>query len=324
LGEYALRNLGELRLDQIGVAEIDDMLLALERRGGRKTEAFPQGKPLAAKTVREIAFLVAGCFRKAVARNLVNKSPFDGDVQIPEADQKEAPSLDAGQLATLLQAAAGTRLYPLIMLACATGCRRGELLALTWNDIDFQTGTLNVCKSLEETRRGVRIKSTKSGKPRSFRVPKQALDSLEDWREQQEQDRRMYGADYATHELIFCRPDGEYYKPDKVSVRVTDLATKAGLKGVGLHSLRHSHASHLLSNGTPIPTVAKRLGHKNANVTLSIYSHALPADEIAAAEVWNNSLGKVISETRSGGRLSQVITGGVKMRPQISKLKKIG
>jgi integrase len=91
--------------------------------------------------------------------------------------------------------------------------------------------------------------------------------------------------------------------PDKVSVRVTELAKKAGLDGVGLHSLRHSHASHL-SQGTPIPTVAKRLGHRNANVTLSIYSHALPADEAAAAEVWNNSLGKVISESRSGRRLS--------------------
>lgn len=58
---------------------------------------------------------------------------------------------------------------------------------------------------------------------------------------------------------------------------------KAGLEGVSLHSLRHSHASELLSKGVPILTVAKRLGHATPNITLSIYAHALEADELAAA-----------------------------------------
>jgi integrase len=75
----------------------------------------------------------------------------------------------------------------------------------------------------------------------------------------------MFGSAYADHCLIFCRPDGDYYKPDKVSVRVTELATKAGLQGIGLHLLRHSHASMLLSKRAPIPTVSKRLGHVNPN-----------------------------------------------------------
>jgi len=323
LGAYALRHLGHLRLDQIGVAEMDDMLLALERCGGRKTEGFPAGRPLAIKTVREIAFLVAGCLKKAVSRKLMNESPFDGDVQVPDAKRKEAPWLNASQLDTLLEAAAGTRLYPLILLASATGCRRGELLALTWPDLDFQTGILNVCKSLEETRKGVRIKSTKSGKSRQFSVPEDVLAILADWRMQQAEDRRMYGSDYASHNLIFCRPDGEYYKPDKVSVRVTELATKAGLDGMGLHSLRHSHASQLLSDGAPIPAVAKRLGHANANVTLAIYAHALPVDEEAAAELWNNSLAKVIAKKRTGERLSQVITKRTKMPRELHNVKKI-
>jgi integrase len=57
------------------------------------------------------------------------------------------------------------------------------------------------------------------------------------------------------------------------------------LRGVSLHSLRHSHASILLSKGVPAAVVAERLGHANQNITLSTYSHALPADSRAAAKI---------------------------------------
>jgi integrase len=69
---------------------------------------------------------------------------------------------------------------------------------------------------------------------------------------------------------------------------------KAGIEGVSLHSLRHTHASELLSSGVPIATVAKRLGHANANVTLSIYAHAIEADERAAAKIWDDAMASVI------------------------------
>src|SRR5579862_9126183 len=72
------------------------------------------------------------------------------------------------------------------------------------------------------------------------------------------------------------------------------MMKKAGIEGVSLHSLRHTHASELLSNGVPIATVAKRLGHANANITLSIYAHALEADELAAAKIWDDAMPDVI------------------------------
>jgi integrase len=219
-------------------------------------------------------------------------------VELPKSEKKEPKVLDKQGVDQLLSAAAGTRLFPLLMLAAATGCRRGELLALKWEDVDFATGIVTIAKSLEETNAGLRVKSTKSRKPRRFKVPEKALDSLKEHRTVQEHDQRMFGRDYRDHGLIFSRPDGEYYKPDKVSVRVTELAAKAGLKGIGLHSMRHSHASQLLSSGVPIPTVSKRLGHANPNITLSIYSHALEADELAAAKIWDDAMVDVISENK--------------------------
>lgn len=62
----------------------------------------------------------------------------------------------------------------------------------------------------------------------------------------------------------------------KAGARVAGLMRKAGIEGVSLHSLRHSHASELLSRGAPITAVSQRLGHANPNIALSIYSHALP------------------------------------------------
>jgi integrase len=73
---------------------------------------------------------------------------------------------------------------------------------------------------------------------------------------------------------------------------------KVGLEGVSMHSLRHSHASSLLSKGVPISVVSERLGHSDQNITLSIYSHALPADSNAAAKVWNDAMADVIAEAR--------------------------
>jgi integrase len=105
-----------------------------------------------------------------------------------------------------------------------------------------------------ETRGGLRLKSTKSGEPREFAVPAVALTVLDQHREQQELDRAMYGTAYEEHRLIFRRPDSAYYRPDQMSVRVTEFARKNGFPGIGLHSLRHYAASRTM----PRAFMAKR------------------------------------------------------------------
>jgi len=84
--------------------------------------------------------------------------------------------------------------------------------------------------------------------------------------------------------------NGSHYSPDRVGARIVELMRKVGLEGVSMHSLRHSHASALLSKGVPIAVVSERLGHADQNITLSIYSHALPADTRAAARIWNDAM----------------------------------
>jgi integrase len=238
----------------------------------------------------------------------------ESDVKGQEAKlvRRRPKVIDRQGLNALLCKVAGTRVFPFIMLSSSTGARRGELLALEWSDVDWKANTLDVSKSLEQTKEGLRIKGTKSDQPRRFSIPSDVLEALRDHQRHQEEDRKLYGIDYANLNLIFARPDGHYYSPDRMGARVAEAMRAAGLQGVSLHSLRHSHASELLSQGAPITAVSERLGHASPNITLSIYSHALPADNQAAAKLWNDAMSEVIQESRKEAQRKRMLSNVIK------------
>lgn len=149
------------------------------------------------------------------------------------------------------------------------------------------TGALTISKSLEQTAAGLRVKCPKNGKTRSFQLPQSALAALRFQRDQQQENRRLFGADYKNLDLVFCESDGDYHQPDLVSQVIIRRIRKAGIKNGSFHTLRHSHASYLLSHGIPLPAVSARLGHADPNVTARIYAHALPADDQRSADTWD-------------------------------------
>ncbi|MDP8988619.1 MAG: site-specific integrase [Acidobacteriota bacterium] len=300
LGRYLVKHLGGTRINELTTAQIQHTIHRLKDAGGQITKDFSNGKPLAAKTVRHIGTLLYTALAEAdrlgilkIPHPMANKR-----VVLPKLPKRRPPVLDKDKLRLLFDRARSTRLYPLVVLASATGCRRGELLALEWSDLDESTSEVNVSKSLEQTKAGLRIKSTKSEEPRRFSVPEWALEVLRAHQTEQQKDSELFGRDYEDHNLVFCQPSGAYYSPDRLGARVVELMRKAGLDGVSLHSLRHSHATSLLSNGVPVAVVSERLGHRDQNITLSVYSHAVPADTKAAAKIWNDAMADVIAESR--------------------------
>jgi integrase len=312
LADYGIRLFGDAPLDQLTVEQLATAINRLLDRGGQATKQHPHGRPLAPKTVRHIAFTIQGCLQQAVDWDIIARNPMQ-KVRKPKVPRRRPKVVDRDGFDALFAKCADRRMFPAIVLDAATGMRRGELLAVEWPDLDWAKGVLEISKSLEETKAGLRVKSTKSGHARRIALPAEVLDVLREHQRAQEEDRKLYGPDYANLRLVFCRPDGFYYNPDKFGVRVRRAMQAAGLHGVSLHSLRHSHASELLSQGAPITAVAERLGHASANVTLGIYSHALPADNQATAKLWNDAMASVIAtarKRRAGGGLPQVITGG--------------
>jgi integrase len=105
-------------------------------------------------------------------------------------------------------------------------------------------------------------------------------------RKAQQPYRDHFGASYLG-DYIFCNPDGSPLKPDTVSASVSLLFRTLKLpKGASLHTLRHTHGSHLLAAGVPLTDVSKRLGHVNPHVTATVYAHALPGRDDLAAAAW--------------------------------------
>jgi integrase len=157
-----------------------------------------------------------------------------------------------------------------------------------------------ISKSLEQTNAGLRVKQTKTNRARLISLSATAIAALREHRAAQEKDRALFGPDYRTDlDLVFCDPSGAYLKPDSITAKISLLAKKAGLKGVHLHTLRHSHGSQLLSDGVPLPAVSKRLGHSDVYTTAKVYAHALPKDDAAAADAWDTRFQKAVNAAQS-------------------------
>jgi integrase len=122
---------------------------------------------ISARTVRHVADVLRVALNEAFRLDLIPVNPML-KVKLPSVEKKEAKSLTPEQIGALREVCRGDWTFVLVELAMASGARRGELLALTWADIDWGTRSLFITKSLEQTDAGLRVKTTKSKKPRHF------------------------------------------------------------------------------------------------------------------------------------------------------------
>ena len=207
----------------------------------------------------------------------------------PRYQRREMRFLTHEEVARLMEAAAGTWYAPLFALALATGARRGELLALKWEDVDFARSTLSIRRALESTSRyGVREKTTKSGKSRVVDLPASALELLRRHRVSRALDRIEPG-------YVFPGPDNGPWDPNKVSQHFRHFRYLAKLKGASFHSLRHTAATQMLELGVSPKVVQERLGHGSISITMDLYSHSTPSLQADAAKRLDVGLAPLLS-----------------------------
>jgi integrase len=264
-GPDPLRQVAETNLVNLSHIALEAGLLALQNFGQRK-------KRLSAKTVRLLGGLISASLQKAWRLDLIQTNPMR-KVDLPRLAIREARFLTLEEMQSLRRVCREDWTFAYVELAMATGARRGELLALEWADLNRQTRVLTISKSLEETKAGLRVKTPKSGRSRRCTLPLVALEALDVL--------ARSGA------LLFPDPCGGHRTPAYVSQIVTRRLRKAGIRNASLHTLRHSHASTLLSQGVPLPAVSVRLGHANPSITARIYAHAMPPDDARAADAWD-------------------------------------
>ena len=259
-------------------------------------------RPMKPKTVRNIAGLVSSAYLRAIKWGLATVNPVTHS-DLPRLKKRAGLALLPAEQDLLTACSLGPWCLQTFLEMCvATGCRRGEVLALRWSDI--RNNKVFVDRSLCQTRDGLVYKTTKTEEPRDIALPPGTAGVLEAHRLRQDKFRLQFGPDYrADLDLIFANPDGTELKPDSISATVSRICRRLGLpKGSSLHTVRHSHASILLEKGVALTTVSERMGHSSVSTTADIYSHALRGKDEEAAEIF----GKVMQSAREAVKATKV------------------
>jgi integrase len=273
--------IGAVRLQKLKLADLSELYATLQREGrGPK-------RGLAARTVGHVHRVLHGALARAVDWGVVQQN-VASRVTPPRVPDQEVEILTADQVHAVLKTARGKPIFQIAALALASGMRRGELLATRWQDIDLDAAKITIARSLEQTKAGglrFKLPKTKHGR-RTISLPLSAVTELKVHRRAQQELRlALGGGKLPTSALLFADIDGQPRKPNAVTKDWERIATAAGVAFANLHTLRHTHASHLIANGLDVLTISRRLGHSTPTITLAIYGHLFPQTDDRAAQI---------------------------------------
>jgi integrase len=271
LGHHRLDKLQPLHIQAYYASALKDG--RLDGKGG-----------LSKQTVLHHHRVLRQALQQGVRWQLLSRNPADA-AQPPRPPRREMQVHDEDETALLLDAAKGNRNYVPVLMAVSTGLRRGEILALRWQDVDLDKATLAVRQTLEQTRKGgLAFKEAKTKNSRRLvAMPAILVEALRKLRIAQGQQRLALGTAYQDHGLVFPDDDGTPRSPNALSVAFRDLVARVAVPRVRLHDQRHTHASQLSKQGVPVKVISERLGHASGGITLDLYSHVLPGMQEDAA-----------------------------------------
>lgn len=223
----------------------------------RDVEAYVAGKlqsGLKAKTVNNQIAVVSRMFRIAKKWEIVEKIPEVTflKVQLPEFDFLDFEESDR------LIVDADPAWKTMVVVACRTGLRIGELRALRWQDVDLVAGKLTVRQAVWETHIG----TPKGGRSREIPLSDDAKTVL-------------FAHRHMRSKLVFCNDDGSMYTKEQMKWPLWRSCKNAGLREVGWHVLRHTFASQLVMMGVPLKVVQELLGHADIQMMMR-YAHLSP------------------------------------------------
>jgi integrase len=183
--------------------------------------------------------------------------------------------LTADEARLFLAAAHGHRHATLFELALRTGLRKGELLGLRWEDLDLDSATASIRRTLQRTNsRGLATLPTKTiSSERRIALPASCVTSLRAHRERQARERDRTGSVWQGSGHVFTRPDGHPIEPATLTRHFNALLREARLRPIRFHDLRHSTATLLLEQGVELVVIKELLGHAHIGVTATVYAH---------------------------------------------------
>ncbi len=271
--QYLKVNLKNFKLDKatdIKKKDIESLLLEFKKNG------------LSNKTINNIMIFISAVYNYGIDIEILSKNPCNG-LKTLRVENKGIHVLSEEEIELFLQKAKEITpdYYALFATAIYTGMRRGELLALTWQDINFKDNTINIDKQLYK---GQATSTKTTSSTRKIDMSQNLANILREYRNELT----------VIHKLVFCMANGRplhaynmserYYKKVLKSVSA-ELPYENDIEKLRFHDLRHTHASYLLSNNVPVKYVQNRLGHSSSKVTIDTYWQYLPSDKGKAMDV---------------------------------------
>ena len=192
--------------------------------------------------------------------------------------------LTPAEMQRLLIQAKEEGFYEMFLLDLSTGMRRGELLALQWDDVDFDTGEVKIRRQVQSVKGKLHITQPKTKSSiRSIILPPALLEVLKEYRQT------------VNSRWLFPLPVKEDVPRDPTSCRkrLSKILEHAGCKHVRFHDLRHTFATHAIQYGMDVKTLAATIGHASVETTLNIYSHVTDEMLNNAAQRIDQTIGAV-------------------------------
>ena len=262
IDKHIIPEIGDLKLKELKPLHIQKFYNT-EREKGYKD-----------KTILQEHRILHRAFKKAVVDGMISRNPCDG-VDAPSPENYEPTIYTEAEFVLLLEKLKGHRMEAVILLAGMCGLRRGELMGLTWEDIDLDNAVIDIARNTVPTSQGTITTKTKTIKStRVFSIPSTIIPIL----------KRIRGIG-----KIYTKLDGGEYNPGSVSRTFKEFLKDNKLKHIRLHDLRHFNATMMLKHGVTEREAQERLGHSNAKMTQQ-YQHILKDMDKKSANKLNNVL----------------------------------
>ena len=167
------------------------------------------------------------------------------------------------------------------------GARRGEILGLKWQRVDFSANKIHICNNLQYTPdRGVYEDTPKTARSNRFvALPAETMELLRAYKDWQDAERERLGEYYQDRDFVFTQDNGSPIHPDSVKVWLERFSKRHGLPHINAHAFRHTMASMLYFNGMDSVSISKRLGHAQVSTTANIYAHVMEEADERNAEI---------------------------------------
>lgn len=244
------------------------------------------------KTIRHMYVLINSALDKAMQIKLLNEN-VNRQTVIPKKEAYTAKVLSAEEVKKILVNAKEDKLYPIIALEIYTGLRKGEIMALKWENISFDQEELhvegNLCRVVKEINAdGSKCYEYKIMEPKTAKSKRVvpllpgAIEALKMQQAMQAQDKEMYSEIYNDQGLVFARCDGTFLSQRAFMDKYHAFLKRYGASDVRFHDLRHTFATLLLEAGEEPKAIQELLGHSTYSTTMDIYAHVTKKGKVNA------------------------------------------